>query len=353
MANTKAFDPKNMKFRYLGPTGLKVSVLSLGGWLTFGAEDSEVKEVDLTAKVMEEAWSHGINAFDTASVYANGNAEVVMGKAIKQLGWDRDHYVITTKIFFGDGTPAPNGNGLSRKHILECMTRCLKRLQMDHVDVIMAHRSDFHQTPMRETVEAFTHLIRTGKAHVWGTSEWSAFEIEHAHHVADKYNLIPPTADQPQYNMFHRRIESELDPIFKLYNYGTTVWSPLAQGILTGKYNDGIPKGSRYDTISKSSADKFEKEEIKDQIAKVRKLTEIANELGCSMSQLALAWTLQNPNVSTAILGATKPEQVAENCGALDVMDKLESKHLEKIEEILANKPAGPSLYGRNMMQFA
>lgn len=302
---------------------------------------------------MQEAWNHGINAFDTASVYADGNAEVVMGKAIKQLGWNRDHFVITTKIFFGDGTPAPNGNGLSRKHILECMKRCLTRLDMEHVDVIMAHRSDFYSTPMRETVEAFTHLIRTGKAHAWGTSEWSAFEIEHAYHVADKYNLIPPIADQPQYNMFHRRIESELAPIFKLYDYGTTVWSPLAQGVLTGKYNDGIPKGSRYDTISKESASKFEQQEMKDQIAKVRKLTEIAKELDCSMGQLALAWALQNQNVSTCILGATKPEQIAENCGALDVLDKLDAKKIERIEEILDNKPAGPSRYSRDKMMFA
>lgn len=220
------------------------------------------------------------------------------------------------------------------------MKRSLTRLELDSVDVVYAHRADFWCTPMEETVRAFNTIIEKGQAHYWGTSEWSAFEIEHAQHVATRLGLQGPVVEQPQYNMFVReRFEKEYSPLYKLYNYGTTVWSPLYQGILTGKYNDGIPTDSRYATISKGEASKFESEETKAQIEKVRTLTKVAERLGGSMASLALAWVIKNPNISVAILGATKASQIDENVKCLELYPKLTEEVLQEIEDILANKP--------------
>lgn len=223
------------------------------------------------------------------------------------------------------------------------MKRSLTRLELDSVDVVYAHRSDFWSTPMEETVRAFNTIIEKGQAHYWGTSEWSAFEIEHAQHTATRLGLQGPVVEQPQYNMFVReRFEAEYAPLYKLYNYGTTIWSPLYQGILTGKYNDGIPADSRYGTVSKDGASKFDQPETKAQIEKVRKLTKIAEKLGGSVASLALAWLIKNPNVSVAIIGATKPEQIVENVKALELLPKLSDEILKEVEEILDNKPNVP-----------
>ncbi|ORY83819.1 putative voltage-gated potassium channel subunit beta [Protomyces lactucae-debilis] len=342
-SSTKRFDPKNMLFRFLGDTGLKVSVLSLGGWLTYGSDDG-VAEVEQTRKCLEEAWSHGINFFDTAEIYAEGQSEVIMGRALKEANFHRTDYVLSTKLHFGTTNQFPNNHGLSRKHIIEGMTGSLERLGLDYVDVVFCHRADFWCTPMEETVRAMNYLIEQGKTFYWGTSEWSAFEIEHAQHVATRLGLIGPIAEQCQHSMMVRdRPEAEYAPLYKLYKYGTTVWSPLFQGILTGKYNDGIPADSRYGKISKSSADKFEKEETKAQIEKVRKLTPIAEKLGGTMGNLALAWLIKNPNMSTAILGATKPEQITENVKALEMLPKLTQEIMDEVEAILDNAPKMPS----------
>ncbi|RFU34281.1 hypothetical protein B7463_g2093, partial [Scytalidium lignicola] len=338
----KRFEPKNMLFRYLGDTGLKVSVLGLGGWLTYGADEG-VKEVEQTAACLQEAWDNGINFFDTAEVYAEGKSEIIMGKALKKCNFERDDYVITTKLFFGDGNGFPNNHGLSRKHIIEGMKRSLKRLDLEHVDIIYAHRADFWDTPMEETVRAFNTIIQNGQAHYWGTSEWSAFEIEHAQHIATKLGLQGPVVEQPQYNMFHReRFESEYAPLYKLYNYGTTIWSPLKEGLLTGKYNNGIPADSRYANVSKSSAHVLEKPETKAMIEKVKTLTTIAERLGGTVASLALAWVIKNPHVSVAILGATKVSQIQENVKCLDLLPKLTDEVIKEIEEVLGNKPPVP-----------
>lgn len=338
----KRFEPKDMLFRYLGNTGLKVSVIGLGGWLTYGS-DKGVKEVEQTATCLQAAWDHGINFFDTAEVYAEGQSEVIMGKALKKCNFERDDYVLTTKLHFGDGNGFPNNHGLSRKHIIEGMKRSLTRLDLPSVDVVYAHRSDFWCTPMEETVRAFNTIIEQGHAHYWGTSEWSAFEIEHAMHTATRLGLQGPVVEQPQYNMFVRdRFEAEYAPLYKLYNYGTTIWSPLYQGILTGKYNDGIPADSRYATVSKDAASKFEQPETKAQIEKVRTLSKVAEKLGGSVASLALAWLIKHPNMSVAIIGATKAEQVVENVKCLELLPKLTDEVMKEIETILDNKPKMP-----------
>jgi voltage-dependent potassium channel beta subunit len=265
-----------------------------------------------------------------------------MGKVLQKAGWERSDLVLSTKIFWGgDG---PNDRGLSRKHIIEGVDAALERMQVDYVDLVYAHRPDIH-TPIEETVRAMNHVLDQGKAFYWGTSEWSAQQITEAHKVARQYNLIPPLMEQPQYNMFHReRFESEYAPLYKEFGLGTTIWSPLASGLLTGKYNEGIPEDSRatlegYDWLR----DRFTSETAQKRLAKVDRLIPVADELGCSMAQLALAWCLTNPNVSTVITGASKPSQVEENMQAIEVVDKLTPDVLERIEEILDNKPAPPS----------
>ncbi|KAI1082095.1 Aldo/keto reductase [Whalleya microplaca] len=342
-----AYDSRDMQFRHLGPTGLKVSVLSLGGWLTYGGTEKG----EIVKKCLQAAWDHGINTFDTAETYANGESEIEMGQALKELGWPRDEYVLTTKIFFGTGRKEPNTRGLSRKHIVEGLKSSLGRLQKPYVDVVFAHRPDY-ATPMREIVEGFTQVIRNlNLAYYWGTSEWTATQIMEATQIAERYNLIAPVVEQPQYNAFHRqRLEVEYAPLYEQFKYGTTVWSPLASGLLTGKYNNGIPKGSRLDKhggLFDDTVKSLQSEEGKAKIEKVKKLTVIAGRLGATTASLALAWVLKNPNVSTVLLGATKIEQIEDNVKAVKLLEKLTPDVVEEIEKILGNAPTQPPKFGR------
>jgi voltage-dependent potassium channel beta subunit len=320
-----------MNYRRLGKAGIKVSELSLGAWVTYGEQVGQ----EVAEKCMAAAFEHGVNFFDNAEGYANGKAEVVMGNVVKSLGWRREDVVISTKIFWGGS--GPNDTGLSHKHIIEGMNNSLKRLQMDYVDLVFCHRPD-RNTPIEETVRAMDIVIRSGKAMYWGTSEWSAAEIVRADAVARQYGLTPPAMEQPQYNMFFReRFEKEYDILYRELGYGTTIFSPLASGLLSGKYNDGIPEGSRaslegYDWLRKYVL-------TPERIEKVKELVPVSQELGCSMAQLALAWCLKNPNVSTVITGASRPEQVHENMKALDVVAKLTPEVMERIEGILGNNP--------------
>ncbi|KAK1752651.1 NADP-dependent oxidoreductase domain-containing protein [Echria macrotheca] len=342
-----AYEPKNMKFRYLGNTGLQVSLFSLGGWLTYGG----TQKGSIVKEILKTAWEHGVQTFDTAETYANGASEVEMGQALKELGWPRDEYVLTTKVFFGTGRKEPNTRGLSRKHVVEGLKSSLARLQTPYVDVVFAHRPD-PATPMLEIVEAFTQVIRNlNLAYYWGTSEWSATQITEAIELAARHNLIAPVVEQPQYNAFHReRFEVEYAPLFEKHGYGTTIWSPLASGVLTGKYNDGIPEDSRFATnkaFFENTVKQLKSPEGQAKIEKVRKLTAIAERLGASVSTLALAWAAANKNVSTVILGATKIEQLLENLKAVELLDKLTPEVLEEIEGVLANKPSPPNTFGR------
>ncbi|KAH8891261.1 voltage-gated potassium channel subunit beta-3 [Thozetella sp. PMI_491] len=342
-----AYDPKEMKFRHLGPTGLKVSLFSLGGWLTYGG----TQKGSIVKEIMQTAWDHGIQTFDTAETYSNGACEIEMGQALKELDWPRDEYVLITKIFFGTGRKEPNTRGLSRKHVIEGLKSSLARLQTPYVDVVFAHRPD-KATPMLEVVEGFTQAIRNlNLAYYWGTSEWSAEDITEATRIAEKHNLIAPIAEQPQYNAFHReRFEVEFAPLYQKFGYGTTIWSPLASGLLTGKYNDGIPEDSRFATNKNffgNTIEKLQAEEGRAKIEKVKKLTVIAERLGANTAQLSLAWAAKNENVSTVILGASKVEQVVDNCKAIALVDKLTPDIMEEIEAILENKPTPPPNYGR------
>ena len=324
-----------MEYRYLGDSGLKVSALSFGAWVTFGPQ----MDVEKAGECMQAAWDAGVNFFDNAEVYASGTAEEIMGEVLKRKGWKRSDFVISTKIFWGG--EGPNDRGLSRKHILEGADAALGRLQLDYVDLIFCHRADLH-TPVEETVRAMNNLIDQGKAFYWGTSEWPAERILEAWHVARREHLIPPLMEQPQYNLFHReRFEKEYAPLYERIGLGTTIWSPLASGLLTGKYNDGeIPPGTRstlegYEWLrSRVGGDA-----VAEKIEQVRSLSAIADELGCTMAQLAIAWCLTNPNVSTAITGASRAEQVVENMKAVDVVEHLTPEVLERIESIVANKP--------------
>jgi len=324
-----------MEYRRLGSAGLRVSALSLGAWVTYGGQVGE----EVAHDCMKAAYEAGVNFFDNAEGYASGNAEIVMGNVVQKLGWKRSDLVVSTKIFWGgDG---PNDTGLSRKHISEGVNAALKRLQMDYVDLVFCHRPDI-QTPIEETVWAMTNVIQQGKAFYWGTSEWSAEQIMQAYGIARREHLIPPQMEQPQYHMFHRqRVEHELARLYSEIGLGTTIWSPLASGLLTGKYNAGIPTGTRatlqgYEWLR----ERFENDEAKRNIEKVKQLASVAQDLGCSTAQLAIAWCLKNPNVSTVITGASKAQQVVENMKALDVAVKLTSDVMERIETILANKPA-------------
>ncbi|VZI00325.1 unnamed protein product [Fusarium fujikuroi] len=347
-----AYDPKDMLFRHLGPTGLKVSVFSLGGWLTYGG----TQKGDIVKQILQKAWDHGVNTFDTAEVYANGESEVEMGRALKELGWPRDEYVLTTKVFFGTGRKEPNTRGLSRKHVVEGLKSSLKRLEQPYVDVVFAHRPDY-ATPMKEIVEGFTQVIRNlNLAYYWGTSEWTAAQITEATHIAERYNLIAPVVEQPQYNAFHReRFEVEYAPLFNQFEYGTTIWSPLASGLLTGKYNNGIPEDSRFATnkaFFENTVNELQTEAGKAKIEKVKKLSEVAERLGGNVAQLSLAWALKNPNVSTVILGATKVEQLEDNFKALEIYKKIDDKVLEEIEKILDNKPKPAPTFNRESFEL-
>jgi voltage-dependent potassium channel beta subunit len=320
-----------MEYRRLGKSGIKVSALSLGAWVTYGGQVGQ----DTAEECMAAAYEHGVNFFDNAEAYANGNAEVVMGNVIKKQGWRRENLVVSTKIFWGG--EGPNNTGLSHKHIIEGVNNALKRLQTDYVDLVFCHRPD-RNTPIEETVRAMDQVVRSGKAYYWGTSEWSAAEIMRADGLARQYGLTPPAMEQPQYNMFERaRFEKEYDILYSELGYGTTIFSPLASGLLSGKYNAGIPEGSRaslpgYDWLSKYVI-------TPERVGKVKLLVPIAAELGCTVAQLALAWCLKNPHVSTVITGASRPEQVHENMKALEVVSALSPQVMSEIEAVLGNNP--------------
>ncbi len=320
-----------MEYRRMGKAGLKLSALSLGAWVTYGGQVGQ----DTAEQCMAAAYEHGVNFFDNAEGYAAGNAEVVMGNVIKKLGWRRESVVVSTKIFWGGN--GPNDTGLSHKHVIEGVNSALRRLQMDYVDLVFCHRPD-PETPIEETVRAMDIVIKQGKAFYWGTSEWSAAEIMAADGIARQYGLTPPSMEQPQYNMLWRdRFEREYAPLYRDLGYGTTIWSPLASGVLTGKYNDGIPEGSRaslqgYEWLRNSAV-------TPERIEKVKQLKPIADELGCTTAQMALAWCLTNPNVSTVITGASRAEQVHENMKAFDVLPKLTDEVLDRIETVLDNRP--------------
>lgn len=324
-----------MEYRFLGKSGLKVSALSFGSWVTFG----EQVDTDLAYKQMKTAYDAGVNFFDNAEGYEGGKSEEIMGDVIKKAGWKRSDLVLSTKIFWGG--EGPNDTGLSFKHIKEGTEASLRRMKTDYVDLLFCHRPDMH-TPVEETVWAMDQMIREGKALYWGTSEWSAEDLRIAYEVARREHLRPPLMEQPQYNMFHRdRVEREYSKLYRDIGLGTTIWSPLASGLLTGKYNDGVPEGSRLDLEKYRWLRKIliETEEGRSKIEKVKKLAPLAKELGITMPQMALAWCLKNPNVSTVITGASTVKQVEQNMSAMDVVDKLDDEAMEKIESILDNKP--------------
>ncbi|HEX6983691.1 MAG TPA: aldo/keto reductase [Balneolaceae bacterium] len=324
-----------MEYRFLGKSGLRVSALSFGSWVTFGDQIDE----NIAYESMKEAYDAGVNFFDNAEAYASGKSEIMMGNIIKKAGWKRSDLVLSTKIFWGgDG---PNDQGLSFKHIKEGTEAALKRMQLDYVDLFFCHRPDKF-TPIEETVWGMNQMISEGKALYWGTSEWTASQIRQAYDFARREHLRPPLMDQPQYNMFRReKVEQEFARLYDEIGLGTTIWSPLASGLLTGKYNDGVPEGSRlsmenYDWLREKL---LETERGKEKLRKVQKLSKIAGDLGIPMAQFALAWCLKNPNVSTVITGASKPEQVTQNMKTIEVVDKLTPDVMEQVEEVLNNKP--------------
>ncbi len=321
----------DMEYRRLGNSGLKVSVLSFGSWVTF---DNQIDN-NLAVECMAAAGDAGCNFFDNAEVYAGGRSEEIMGHALNELGWERWSYVITTKAFWGLRPDVPNmNNTTNRKYLMQSIDGSLERLGLDFVDVFYCHRSDPH-TPMEETVFAMHDIITSGKALYWGTSEWSADDIRAAIEIAERHHLHKPITEQSQYNLFERnKVENEYARIQHDYGYGNTIWSPLASGLLTGKYKDGVPEGSRgalegYGWLAERLTDA-------DEIARVERLRPIADRLGCSMAQLALAWCTKNPNVSTVITGASKVSQVVQNFETVGVIDLLNDAVKEEIEAAVA-----------------
>jgi voltage-dependent potassium channel beta subunit len=317
-----------MNYRHLGRMGIQVSELSFGSWVTF----SNQADVDAAIKLMSAAYDVGVNFFDNAEVYAGGKSEEVMGAALKKLGWRRGSYLLSTKFYWGLYDGVNERNTLNRKRLIEGINGSLKRLQMDYVDIIYCHRPD-STTPIEETVWAMHNIIEWGKAIYWGTSEWAASEITQAIEIAERHHLHKPVTEQPEYNLFaQHRFAGDYVRLYKEYGYGSTTWSPLASGLLTGKYQGGIPKDSRamlkgYNWLNKKMTDK-------DNLAKVQALEPIAKDLGCTLAQLSIAWCLKNPYVSTVITGASRVEQVHENMKAMDVAPKLTSEILQRIDTI-------------------
>ena len=327
-----------MDYRRLGKSGLQVSTLSFGSWVSFSKQINDKSAEEL----MGIAYDNGINFFDNAETYELGESEKMMGRVIKKKKWDRTSFIVSSKAYFGwrGKDNKPNQTGNSRKHLIEACNEALQRLQVDYLDLYYCHRPD-KNTPIEETVWAMNHLLQQGKILYWGTSEWSGVEIMEAHRVAEKFRLIGPTMEQTQYNLFERhKIEVEFAEIYKNVGMGTTIWSPLASGLLSGKYNDGVPKGSR---LSLEGFDWLkEKVLLEDRVKKVKKLSELAAKLGATTAAVSIAWCIKNPNVSTAILGATKKQQLLDNLKALEVAEKLTPEVLEKIEAIMKTKPAAP-----------
>lgn len=329
-----------MEYRRLGKSGLKVSEFSFGAWVTFGKQVGEDDAVSL----MSYAYDQGVNFFDNAEGYEQGNAEKVMGEALKTLNWTRDSYAVSSKVFWGG--PKPTQRGLSAKHITDAAHAALKRLQVDYLDLYFCHRPDI-DTPIEETVRAMHNLVTQGKVIYWGTSEWTAQQLTEAYAVARAHDLTPPTMEQPEYNLFRReKVEAEFMPLYDLFGLGTTIWSPLASGFLTGKYNDGVPADSRvalpgYEWLK----ERLESPKGREQIGKVKQLAKLAGEVGLPIHHMALLWCIANPHVSTVILGASKLTQLKDNLKALDSRAKLTPEVIGKIEAIVGNKPAGPERY--------
>ena len=321
----------------LGKSGLQVSRLSLGSWLTFGKQISD----DTAEALMTYAYEEGINFFDNAEIYARGKSEEVMGAILKKKGWSRDSYIVSSKAFFGIGGELPTQKGLSRKHLVEACEAALKRFQLDYLDLYYCHRPD-KQTPIEETVWTMHQLIMQGKILYWGTSEWSAQEIMEAHMFAKQNHLIGPIVEQPEYNMFVRnKVEVEFSQIYKSVGLGTTIWSPLASGILSGKYNDQFPDGTR---LGMDGLEWLKERNLtQERITAVLALGHLAKELGLSLPVMSLAWCLKNPNVSTVILGASKLHQLQENMHALGAQELLTPDVMQRIEDILQNKPEFPA----------
>lgn len=324
-----------MEYRRLGRSGLQLSVLSFGSWVTFH------KQIDdsIADELMGIAYDKGINFFDNAETYALGESEKMMGRVLKKKNWDRSSYVVSSKAYFGwrGKDQKPNQHGLSRKHLVEACDEALQRMQLDYLDLYYCHRPDVN-VPIEEVVWTMHNLINQGKVLYWGTSQWSGAEIMEAHRVAQQYGLIGPVMEQPQYNMFDRyKVEMDYLPVYRNVGLGTTIWSPLAAGFLTGKYLDGMPEGARLGIKGfEWLRDRWLKE---DRIEKLKQLVALSKEMGVSMASMAIAWTIKNPNVTTAILGATKKDQLMQNFEALNVLPLLTGSVMEKIDEILGNKP--------------
>jgi voltage-dependent potassium channel beta subunit len=323
-----------MEYRRLGKSGLQVSALSFGSWITFG------KQIDnrLADELLSIAYDNGINFFDNAEIYARGKSEEVMGSILKQKNWARSSYCVSSKVYFGYEEGKPNQTGLSRKHITEGCHAALKRLQVEYIDLFFCHRPD-KNTPIEETVWAMNTLIQQGKILYWGTSEWANDEIMAAYVFAEKNRLIGPTMEQPQYNLFERtKLEKDYLLLFRDFGMGTTIWSPLSSGLLSGKYNDGVPEDNR---LHIQGMDWLKERTLGEnaKIEKTKHLTALAKELGVSVAQLSIAWVLKNPHVSTAILGASKKEQLIDNLKSLDVLPLLTHEIMDKIELIVDNKP--------------
>lgn len=327
-----------MEYRRMGNTGLQLSVLSFGSWVTFHKQIDDGRADEL----MSIAYEHGVNFFDNAEAYALGESELQMGRILKSKSWERSSYCVSSKIFWGwrGKENRPNQHGLSRKHLVEGCDEALQRLQVDYLDLLFCHRPD-KNVPIEETVWTMNQLINRGKILYWGTSEWSGVEIMEAHRIAEKYKLIGPAMEQPEYNILHRqKMENEYLMIFRTVGMGTTIWSPLASGLLTGKYNEGIPEESR---LSIKGFDWLKDRLMTDEkIAKVRALKQVADELESSQATLAIAWCIANPNVTTAILGATKKEQLLENLNAIDVYKKLTPEIMQRIDTITGTRPVLP-----------
>jgi voltage-dependent potassium channel beta subunit len=320
-----------MNYRRLGRSGLKVSELSFGSWVTYGNQLGE----SLARECMAAAYDAGVNFFDNAEVYAKGESERIMGSVLAKLGWRRSSYIVSTKFYWGLHDGPNERNTLNRKYLRQAIDASLERFGLDYVDLVYCHRPD-PQTPVEETVGAMHDMIAAGKALYWGTSEWSAADIVAAWQIAERHHLHKPIVEQPQYNLFAReRVENDYAPLYRDIGLGTTTWSPLASGVLSGKYNDGIPPGSRgtikgYEWLAERLTDASK-------LAKVRKLAPIASDIGCTLAQLALAWCLKNPNVSSVITGASRPAQVKENMQAIAVVEKLTPDVMARIDQATAD----------------
>ncbi len=319
-----------MEYRRLGRSGLKVSALSFGSWVTFGPQIDTAQ----AQACLKTAYDAGVNFFDNAEAYAKGKSEIIMGEALKRLGWRRDSYCVSSKVCFGSvNDPRPTQRGLSRKHVFDACHQALERLQVDYLDLYFCHRPDA-ETPIEETVRAMHDLVGQGKVLYWGTSEWSAREITEAYGVAREFNLTPPSMEQPEYNMFSRaRFEQEYAPLFERFGLGATIWSPLASGLLTGKYNDGVPADCR---IGVAGYGWLKERMLRgNRVEIVRRLGKLADQIGVGMTHLAIAWCLKNPNVSTVILGASRIEQLIDNLAAIEAVGRLTDDAMESITRIL------------------